>query len=165
MSFCEGGSYKPVSVEVENIENHSRETFDIQNGTFSTVDNENIEPDSDKQRLALYVKDKFYLSDEAYHEMSLLSKDIPRLYKIKELTKGLNSTFDIVHSPDGVTGVQQSLKSRLVARLNSLQSLSPSDVIKVKLTGDGTAIGMLLTSPSLCLMKALSHSHHQVITA
>ena len=37
------------------------------------------------------IKDKFWLSDEAYHELSQLSQDIPRLYKLKKASKTLNS--------------------------------------------------------------------------
>ena len=73
--------------------------------------------------------------------MSLLSKGIPHLYKIKDVSRGLNSSFDIVPAPGGLTGVQQSLRTRLLVWLNRLTSLCLDDVIRVKLSGDGTAIG------------------------
>ena len=85
------------------------------------------------------MKDQFSLSDKAYREISQLSPSLPRLYKLKELTKGLNSEFDVVPSPDGFIGVQQSFKARLLHRLKYLQ-LGPEEVIQVKLTGDGTYI-------------------------
>ncbi len=49
----------------------------------------------------------------------------------------LNLSFDIVPAPSGLTGVQQSLKSRLTSRLNNLKTLSPGDMIQIKLSGDG----------------------------
>ncbi len=140
LSFCEGKCYQPISVELENVETRSREILTIQDGTFSEVRKDGTATDDDKVRFALYVKDKFSLSDEAYHEISLLTKDIPRLYKIKDLTKDFNSKFDIMPAPEGVIGVQQSLRSRLTVRLRSLQAMDPGQTLKIKLSGDGTAI-------------------------
>lgn len=70
--------------------------------------------------------------------MSLLTKDIPHLYKIKDVTRDLNSKFDVMPAPDGVTGVQQSLQSRLLVRLRNL--MDPNETIQIKLSGDGTGI-------------------------
>lgn len=140
LSFCEGDCYEPISVELENVETHSREILDVQNGTFLEVRKDCSTSEEDKIHFALYVKDKFSLSDEAYHELSLLTKDIPRLYKIKQLTKDFNSSFDVVPAPEGVIGIQQSLRSRLTVRLQALQMLDQGQKIKIKLSGDGTTI-------------------------
>ena len=90
---------------------------------------------------ALYVKDKFSLSDMAYRELSQLTTSLPRLKSIKLLSKSLNSKFDLFPAPNGIVGIQQSLKARLLVQLNSFQSLKEDEVIQVKLTGDGTNIG------------------------
>ena len=60
-------------------------------------------------------------------------------FKLKELTKELNSGFDIAPSPNGFTGVQQSFKTRLMCRLHHLK-LACGETIQIKLTGDGTNI-------------------------
>ena len=88
------------------------------------------------QFFALYVKDKFNLSDCAYLEISQLSSSLPCL---KKLSNALNSEFDIVPSPCGFTGVQQSFKARLTCRLQQLK-LTAGETVQVKLTGDGTYI-------------------------
>ena len=58
----------------------------------------------------------------------------------------LNSKFNIRSCPNGIIGVQQSLKSRIVQRLTvfiqraSKDGVTLPDTIKIKLTGDGTRI-------------------------
>ena len=97
LSFCEGKCYQPISVELENIETHSREIVNVQDGTFLEVRKDSATSDEDRLRFALYIKEKFSLSDEAYHDISLLTKDIPRLYKIKDLAK--SSTPVLISCP------------------------------------------------------------------
>ena len=60
---------------------------------------------------------------------------------MKTLASSLNSEFDIQPAPNGITGVQQTLTSRLSLQLKMLNHLGSDDVIQVKLTGDGTNIG------------------------
>ena len=49
------------------------------------------EQSKDLAHFALYVKDKFSLSDAAYQEISQLTNAIPRLKSLKSLSKNLNS--------------------------------------------------------------------------
>ena len=76
---------------------------------------------------------------------------MPCHYKLKERIKQLNSLWKIRPTPNGVVGVQQSLKDRLINRIQHLISSTPADVsfktkktIRVKLSGDGTSIGKRL---------------------
>jgi len=59
------------------------------------------------------LKEKFGLSDSAYHELSMICHQLPRTCQLKALTKEMNSSQDIKPCPGGF-GVQQSLKSRSV---------------------------------------------------
>jgi hypothetical protein len=138
LSACDTKCFSPVSVEVENTETGKRETIDLEKGTF-TRKQCNAMTDDDLTHFALYCKDRFSLSDATYREISQLTKDLLRLYKLKELTKDMNSQFEIVPSPSGTIGVQQSLKARLLVRLGAL-NLKDGEIIQIKLTGDGTNI-------------------------
>jgi hypothetical protein len=138
LSFCNDENFIPLAVDVKNVESGKREKIDLTKGVFTSC-KEDTSLANDLTPFALYVKDQFSLSDQAYREISQFSPSLPRLYKLKELSKGLNSEFDVVPSPDGFIGVQQSFKSRLLHRLKYLQ-LGPEEVIEVKLTGDGTYI-------------------------
>ena len=75
----------------------------------------------------------------------MVTPGLPESSKVKKLAATLNTEFDIVPSPNGIIGVQQSLKKRIVRCLTSLTQKSGSDVIpttiRIKLTGDGTRIG------------------------
>ena len=128
----------PVSIEVAD-ESGDREFIDLDKGTFTKPQHERSTSKEELNHFALYVKDKFTLSDAAYRELSQLTSSIPRLHTLKVLSKSLNSEFNIFEAPGGV-GVQQRLKPRLLVQLKAL-SLKPGDIVQIKLTGDGTNIG------------------------
>ena len=108
----------PISVDIENAESGKRETIDIQSGRIVPYTKE--VSDSEKQAyFALYVKDQFSLSDCAYRELSQLTPSLPRLYKLKQLTKEINTEFDILPSPSGYTGVQHLSRPGLCIGFNS----------------------------------------------
>ena len=110
----------------------------------STDDNSNI------LNLLLYAKERFRISDSAYHELSMLFPVLPRTCQVKQRVKELNEQWEIYPTPEGSLGVQQSLKKQLIARVEHLLHISPmnapfrsSGLIRVKLTGDGTNISEL----------------------
>ena len=142
--FCENERFKVCSVEVENVDTGNREVLCIANGTFSKA-KEKTTSTEDKVCSSLYVKDRFSVLNEAFHELSMVS-DLPTSFQVKKMTKALNSKFEI--RSIGTIGVQQSLRTRLAIRLTKLveqSNLPISSVIRVKLTGDGTQIARGLT--------------------
>ena len=138
LSFCDSEHFIPVSVDVKNSESGKEEKLDLCTGTFTKQKKQPCTKE-DIAHFALYVKDQFTLSDVAYREITQLTPSLPSLLKVKALAQDLNSSFEIVPSPNGFIGVQQSFKTRLLYRVQQLE-LNPGDVIKVKLTGDGTNI-------------------------
>ena len=143
LSFCEEEGFKPCSVEVENVDTGQHEVIDVASGAYSQMD---IPTSSTKDdtRSVLYIKDRFSISNEAFHELSMVS-NLPNSSKIKTLTRTLNSEFEIRSAPNGIVGVQQSVRARIMVRLTQLidKAPNPSDVpstIRIKLTGDGTQI-------------------------
>lgn len=107
MSFCEDEGLKPCSVEVENVDTGSHELLNVACGTYSGM-NEPTTSEKENMCSVLYVKDKFSVSNEAFHELSMLS-NLPSSSEVKNLTRTLNSQFDIRSTPNGIVGVQQSL--------------------------------------------------------
>ena len=59
--------------------------------------------------MLLYVKEKYGISDKAYHELSMLASSMPRSCELKKRQLELNDQFVISPTPDGTIGVQQSL--------------------------------------------------------
>ena len=154
LSFCKEEGFKPLLVEIENIDTGNREIVDASSGTFhrkesspgskeSSPGSKESSPGSkDKLHSALYIKDKFCVSNEAFHELSMLS-DLPNSFQVKRLKSAMNSAFDIRSTPNQTVGVQQSLRNRLMVHLTQLvrqYTAVNKPTIKIKLTGDGTQI-------------------------
>ena len=76
--------------------------------------------------MALFVKDRFGLSDSAYHELCMICEQLPWLCRLKELFRHLNSQWDIKLCPDN-NGIQQAFTSRVTERVKYLlkQGKSP----------------------------------------
>lgn len=102
----------------------------------------------DELLLLLFIKERYGVSHEAYHELAKASKHLPKQYQLQKSIKELNRKWDIQQMPNGIPGVQQPLESRLRDRLKHLIKSTPDDSqfklnkkIRVKLSGDGTRIG------------------------
>ena len=60
---------------------------------------ENVIPSNvDKVYSALYVKDKYALSDTGFHELSMLS-DLPKSSQVKKLAHEMNYQFHTYNAP------------------------------------------------------------------
>lgn len=89
-------------------------------GAYSVADShKTINNDKSNVHLAFNVKDKFSVSNQAYHELSMISS-LPSSNSVKRPTSTLNSQFDIVCAPNGIVGVQQSLRARIMVHLKSI---------------------------------------------
>ena len=128
--------FKINSVELENSDTGKCEILDIKNGSFSEKENT-----SSSLNAVLYVKDKYAISNEAFHELSMVAHGLPKSSKVTKLAHSINSEFEIYPAPNRIVSVQQSLKARIMICLTSLSEITdlPS-TIKIKLTGDGTRI-------------------------
>ena len=138
LSFLEGDDIQPLSVTIDM--GSSTKVLDLQTGEYKTPDITN--PLIDSPELALFVKDRFGLSDMAYHELAMVCRALPTLSKLKGVAKHFNSQWELQSCPEN-DGIQQSFKSRLTTRVTQLveeEKISPGDRLKVKLSGDGTKI-------------------------
>ena len=141
LSFCDNEGFKPCSVEIKNIDTGANEILDLSTTSFNKSKSSPSE-NKDTAHSALYIKDRFSISNEAYHELSMVS-DLPRSCRLQTLVHDMNSQFAIRSTPNGIIGVQQSLKDRITARLKKLVNNNTEELphrIRVKITGDGTLI-------------------------
>ena len=140
LSFCEDEGFRPCILEMENIDTGNHEILDINCGKYSK--RETLVKDAHS---ALYVKDKYCVSNTAFHELSMLS-NLPHSCEVNRLTQTLNSKFEIRSAPNGVVGVQQSLRKHVTVCLTHLvekysaDGMEIPDTFRIKLTGDGTQI-------------------------
>ena len=143
LSFCTDEGFEPNFVELKNIDTHKCDILDITNGTYS--DKENISPTPVSPQSALFIKDRYCVSNEAFHELSVVS-NLPSSKQVKKLTYAMNSKFEIREAPCGIVGVQQSLRSRVFFHVSQLANQYKAadkvlpGTIRIKLTGDGTQI-------------------------
>jgi len=105
--------------------------------------------ESDKLHTSLLVKDKYAVSNEAYHELSIMS-DLPSFSQIRKVMKSMNAMMEITSCPNNICGVQQSIRERILQRLtyfihrNNDDTINTPDIIRIKMTGDGTNTGRAL---------------------
>ena len=76
----------------------------------------------------------------------MITSDLPKSHRVKKLVHEVNDQFDIHNAPNGVVGIQQSLKARitihithLIQRAKELGKEIPT-CFRIKLMGDGTKI-------------------------
>ena len=108
-------------------------------------------PEQDQQLdyvdLLLYIKDKFHILDRAWHEISQISKELPTKYSLKQRIKALDNQWTIKLTPGETDGVQISFKDSLLEQVERIviqEEIAPCDVLKIKLSGDGTRVGKRL---------------------
>ena len=88
----------------------------------------------------LFLLDKFCVGDEVYHELSVLSEDLPRSYLIKQKRSALNKTYHIERTRGQCPGARINFTSTLSEHVKDLLAQNPElqeDGIQVKLSGDG----------------------------
>ena len=154
LAFLGLHNFIATKVEVYNENNQQYETINLINedeidpsSDTETITNEEI----DEINLLLYTKERFNISNDAYHELSMTCKDLPRSWKVQERIKSLNRKWKLSETPGNTIGVQQNIRERLTKRVEHLlKNSSPTDSIvqnkkiQVKLSGDGTNIGKRL---------------------
>ena len=138
LSFCNENTFRPCKLEMKNVDEGTYEVLDLATGHFESRSDGEVSSDA---HTALYLKDKTSISNAGYHELSMIS-NLPSSYQIKKYTKQMNDQYEIQNSPEGIVGVQQSLKTQLKFVITCLinNGTQLPDTLRVKLTGDGTQI-------------------------
>ena len=92
LNCCEYEGFQPCLLELKDKNTGDQLTLDVNKGTFAYKDIKETKysTTSSQTHSTLYVKDKFSVSNEAYHELSIIS-DLPSSNQIKKLTASLNS--------------------------------------------------------------------------
>ena len=134
--LCEPEKMKAYSIEMRNVDTNTTETLNLESGSFTQKPET---PSSSKVNSTLLIKDKFRISNAAYHELSMLHPHLPKSLQIQKLTKELNS---ITNTPNDTMGVQLCLTTCITACLVHLlpSTTGTQRKICIKLTGDGTLI-------------------------
>ena len=114
VSSC-SSQFEPLAIKMQNEETGLVQELDLVKGSFIKMTTNG--PESDNVSTVLNVKGKYSLSDKAYHELAQVTKELPRLHQLKCRAKELNGKQTINPTPEEITGVQQSVQDRVIARI------------------------------------------------
>ena len=121
LSFVGLYNFIATRVEVFNEDTQTYETFhllDEESELQLTDEQEQVtDQDIDNINLLLCIKERFNISDLAWHELSVKLKEMPNLFSLKKRTEARNGKWDIAETPGEHEGVQikfaDSLKSQV----------------------------------------------------
>ena len=121
LSFVGLYNFIATRVEVFNEDTQTYETFhllDEESELQLTDEQEQVtDQDIDNINLLLCIKERFNISDLAWHELSVKLKEMPNLFSLEKRTEARNGKWDIAETPEEHEGVQikfaDSLKSQV----------------------------------------------------
>ncbi|CAB3998260.1 Hypothetical predicted protein [Paramuricea clavata] len=135
--FCESFGLKLTSIKLQD-----------EKGTISSLNYQESPPsisdlscdDHSNLEKVLFLLDKFCVSDEIYHELTLVSEELPRSYLIKQLRSNLNKTYHIERTSGPCPGAMINVTATIKDHVEVLLAKKPElkgQTIKVKISGDG----------------------------
>ena len=150
LSFLGQYEFAPSHIELCNLSTGETETFFFEENDAPSSQGSGEELKADDEQVNelnmwLYIKDKFSISNEAWHELAMKADN---LYKLIKHAKDLNSKWDLKDTPGTADGVQISFKDSLLENIQRLRVsglLENGKTIKIKISGDGTNIGKRLS--------------------
>lgn len=112
--FLESHGLTLTGLKVKETDSGKTCTFEYAEENITQQDDENLEQ-------LLFLLDKFCVSDELYHELTILYKDLPRSYLIKQKRSGLNKLCHIEKAPGIYPGAQISFLDTLKEHIGDSQ--------------------------------------------
>ncbi len=119
LTFLNHYDFFSTKIEISNTETNEYELLTLEEETdkkLIPLDRDDL----DKINSLLYIKDKFGISDECYHELTMTCDSLTRLSNLKKSLTALNKMWDIKTTPNRL-GAQQSIRERLVKRVMALE--------------------------------------------
>lgn len=126
--------------------------------------------DADMSRVEkiLYLLDKFCVSDEFYHELSMIENGVPRSYLIKQCKNNLNKLCHVTSTPGPFEDAQISFKSLLSQQISAFKEENPdfdfdNETLKIKISWDSAK--MTQKTNYILLSCALLQKKDEVMAA
>jgi hypothetical protein len=132
-----------VEIKVKDIESQEVQTLTLSKNQPLHAEKTVVEESEINKWL--YVKDKHCISNETFHELTQLDLNIPRSHQIKKAMKKMTEDIEIVPSPGNIAGAQLKVERRfreVLLLLMKKKYFSPAEPVNVKLSGDGTRLGI-----------------------
>lgn len=110
LAWLELEGYTPRKLELFNNTTGMLESLTLQQLEVQEIFGVNAHSmttdECDTISMMLYVKDRYDISNKAYHEMARICRSMPRHYLLKQRITELNKQWNIKPTPNGVCGVQ-----------------------------------------------------------
>lgn len=141
LSFAEDNHFTPTEVSFMNKDTGEMVTVDSDGKTM-------VKPKEVAERSVvqknLYIKERYKISNETYHELSMANPSLPSSSSIIREAKKLDKKSSVQPTPGRHLGVQQSVEKRLHKVITHLvkidSSFTENSIVQVKITGDGTRV-------------------------
>ena len=133
-----------ISTSMLKLSNNSFESIKID---FSdTVKQYNYQDlaNEEKKKLKdlIFILDRFGISDNAYNELSIFEKDLPRKTLINQCRDVISKSYKFQRTAGNIPGAYISFKEELIKYVKSNVS-ADSQVLKVKISGDGSKVSRI----------------------
>ena len=118
------------------------ETKEQKSGECSTPATNTNDSKMEKVEQILYLLDKFCVSDEFYHEFSMIENGLPRSYLTKQCRSDLDKLCHVIPTPGTCEGAQVSFETLLSQQISAFKKENPefdygNETLKIKISGDG----------------------------
>ena len=101
--FAHSFGLEPEFVQFRKVASQSPLTVQLSNPSESTTP-QPTQDDHDRIHQVLYLLDKFAISDEVYHELTMLCSDLPASYRVKGARSDLNEQLEFSRLPPPYPG-------------------------------------------------------------
>ena len=140
LSFLGVHNFLATKVEVYNSDEERYEMISsVEDDKLPLLGSETKElsnKDLDDLNLWIYIKDKFNISHEAWHELAMKSKDMPCKYQVCKHLHELNKNWDLTAVPGDADSVQISFCKSLNEQITRLQNpgiLNKNTKVQIKI--------------------------------
>ena len=118
------------------------ETKAQKSGECSTPATNTNDSKMEKVEQIIYLLDKFCVSDEFYHEFSMIENGLPRSYLTKQCRSDLDKLCHVTPTPGTCEGAQVSFETLLLQQISAFKKENPefdygNETLKIKISGDG----------------------------
>ena len=144
--FAESFGFKLQSLEIES---QSGSVMKLPLCTEPSQPQEDQLGSVDDTRATLYLLDKFAVSDEFYHELSMSHKDLPRSYKVKELRSELSKAVTIDRLGECFYGAHRPFEDLLALCLSREVDVSMSMHLNLSFQGVVSNTGIYRSKPTV----------------
>ena len=148
--FAKSFGLELSSLKFKDVKCNETYVLDYQTPTKSRAEEEET-PESSPEELSdhqssqieqiLFLLDKFYVSDQFYHELTVTYEDMPRSYLIKQLRSDLDRMTHIESVAGIYPGAQCNFEELLSQHVKDYLAANPehntNDAIKIKVSMDG----------------------------